>query len=251
MRLFRFFELSLVLVVSASIAEAQGANSVCTDFPCGGLDKVSLCHVPPGNSSNPQDICIASSAVTRHLAENSEDFCGPCDADPFGRFGRRMEATCDTAETAAVLQEAAMEVGHSVDEDLMVTVSGGADVRHVMAPITGTHLLPATQLSEGIDSSYLYLSTDTPTDTLSGLQTVPAGFYTIRAIVDNPSIGTNEGIVQLVDSQSAVEAELSGEVEIFSLETPLPTAARTTVGLMFQPKLRGIIDIAWGNWWWS
>lgn len=49
------------------------------DIRCGhGLKKVLFCHVPEGNPSNPQTICIAQSAVASHLALHPYDCIGPC-----------------------------------------------------------------------------------------------------------------------------------------------------------------------------
>jgi hypothetical protein len=47
------------------------------DIRCGKkLDKVIVCHIPPGNPNNPQTLCIAPAAVPAHLAHG--DFLGPC-----------------------------------------------------------------------------------------------------------------------------------------------------------------------------
>jgi hypothetical protein len=51
---------------------------VCVvDVRCGkNLDKVELCHLPPGNPGNRQTICVALSAVPTHLAHG--DSLGAC-----------------------------------------------------------------------------------------------------------------------------------------------------------------------------
>jgi hypothetical protein len=49
------------------------------DVRCGhNLQKVILCHVPPGNPGNPQTICVAASAIPHHLANHPGDCIGPC-----------------------------------------------------------------------------------------------------------------------------------------------------------------------------
>jgi hypothetical protein len=49
------------------------------DIRCGqNLQKVILCHVPPGNPGNPQTLCIAWSAVPAHLGNHPGDCLGPC-----------------------------------------------------------------------------------------------------------------------------------------------------------------------------
>ncbi|MBU0488883.1 MAG: T9SS type A sorting domain-containing protein, partial [Bacteroidetes bacterium] len=45
------------------------------NYPC-GKDKLLICHLPPGNSSNPKTICINKNALPAHLAHG--DYCGPC-----------------------------------------------------------------------------------------------------------------------------------------------------------------------------
>jgi hypothetical protein len=52
------------------------------DVRCGNNnDKVVVCQVPQGNPSNPQTICIASSAVATHLAKGS--YLGSCNGNSF------------------------------------------------------------------------------------------------------------------------------------------------------------------------
>jgi len=49
------------------------------DVRCGhNMDKVVLCHVPPGNSGNPQTLCISPNAVPAHLSNHPGDCLGPC-----------------------------------------------------------------------------------------------------------------------------------------------------------------------------
>jgi hypothetical protein len=49
------------------------------DIRCGqGKKKILLCHVPEGNQSNPQTICISPSAIPFHLAHHDYDCVGPC-----------------------------------------------------------------------------------------------------------------------------------------------------------------------------
>lgn len=47
------------------------------DIRCGhNMDKVLVCHIPPGNLENAHTICIAPEAVPAHLAHG--DYLGPC-----------------------------------------------------------------------------------------------------------------------------------------------------------------------------
>ena len=52
-----------------------------TDIRCGnGLTKVTICHVPPGNTGNPQTLCIAANAVAQHVPGHGGDYLGACGA---------------------------------------------------------------------------------------------------------------------------------------------------------------------------
>lgn len=51
------------------------ATSGCLSHHCGN-NKVLMCHIPPGNTSNAHEICISPSAMPAHLAHG--DYCGPC-----------------------------------------------------------------------------------------------------------------------------------------------------------------------------
>lgn len=52
------------------------------DVRCGqNGQKVLICHVPPGNPSNPQTLCIAASAVPAHLSEHAGDCLGACSSN--------------------------------------------------------------------------------------------------------------------------------------------------------------------------
>jgi len=46
-----------------------------------GSEKVTLCHVPPGNSNNPQTLSVDSSAVDSHLTQHDGDYLGACADD--------------------------------------------------------------------------------------------------------------------------------------------------------------------------
>ena len=68
-----------LLCVPSEKLDVQPLPPDCSDFPCGKKgEKVSLCHVPPGNPGNLHTICISPNAVPAHLANHEGDFCGPC-----------------------------------------------------------------------------------------------------------------------------------------------------------------------------
>jgi hypothetical protein len=45
-------------------------------------DKVTICHLPPGNEENPQTLEIDSSAVTAHIGNHPGDYYGSCTKKP-------------------------------------------------------------------------------------------------------------------------------------------------------------------------
>lgn len=51
------------LLFTVTFAFAQGHNN-----PCDNPKKVLVCHYPPGNPENVQEICISQNAVEAHLA---------------------------------------------------------------------------------------------------------------------------------------------------------------------------------------
>lgn len=54
--------------------------------------KVYLCHVPPGNSSNPQNLSVSVNAISSHLSNHSDDALGAC-TQTCGSAKRNFEAT--------------------------------------------------------------------------------------------------------------------------------------------------------------
>lgn len=65
-----------VLPLSAAVCSGNGNNV-----------KFSVCHIPPGNPANPQNICISSNALSAHLSGggNGHNNCylGPCQQNCF------------------------------------------------------------------------------------------------------------------------------------------------------------------------
>jgi hypothetical protein len=53
---------------------------VCvTDIRCGhNLQKITICHFPPGQPTNPQTICIGVPAVAQHVPGHGGDYLGVC-----------------------------------------------------------------------------------------------------------------------------------------------------------------------------
>jgi hypothetical protein len=62
--------LALVVVAIAVLARTMVAKD----------DNITICHLPPGNPSNPQTITVAQSAVAAH--QRHGDTLGPCAVSP-------------------------------------------------------------------------------------------------------------------------------------------------------------------------
>lgn len=58
--------LAVAFVVAAPVTEAQGR----------GQEKVTICHIPPGNPDNAHTITVGAPAVPAHLAHG--DTLGEC-----------------------------------------------------------------------------------------------------------------------------------------------------------------------------
>lgn len=73
-------------VYSVTVTDGLGCTATATkqvnaaDVRCGNkLDKVQVCHVPPGNPANAKEQCIAASAVPAQLSSGS--YLGACKAN--------------------------------------------------------------------------------------------------------------------------------------------------------------------------
>jgi hypothetical protein len=70
---------------TVTATNSNGCSTTCTVSFCvvdardpSHSNKVILCHIPPGNPSNPQQLSISSSAVSAHLTGHTGDHLGPC-----------------------------------------------------------------------------------------------------------------------------------------------------------------------------
>jgi hypothetical protein len=76
---------SATTVYTVTATDEGGCSKTATvkvcviDVRCGNnLNKVTVCHYPPGNPNNAQTICIAQSALATHLSSNPQDLLGAC-----------------------------------------------------------------------------------------------------------------------------------------------------------------------------
>ena len=61
-----------IVIISSAMGFAQSHNN-----PCNKPGKVLVCHIPPGNPENVQEICVSQNAVAAHLAHGC--FVGDCE----------------------------------------------------------------------------------------------------------------------------------------------------------------------------
>ena len=60
-------------------SQALDIDDYSDDWKCGNNNnKVKLCHVPPGNPNNPQELCVSVNSIPSHLANHEGDAVGPC-----------------------------------------------------------------------------------------------------------------------------------------------------------------------------
>jgi hypothetical protein len=114
-------------------------------------------------------------------------------------------------DAVAQLIAASKVAGIEVIEDEVLSVSRGQET-FITAPIASWVHTPATELRNGINIAFVYVSAKEPH--------VPAGYYTIRAFADDIRVGKVAGRAQLIDRNGKVAAEIPAQVEIHSLTVP-------------------------------
>lgn len=82
---------ALTTSYSLAVTDSNGCKSQDTvvvsviDARCGNnMNKVRVCHIPSGNPSNPQTLCIAASAIPAHMSLHGGDYLGSCVAARLG-----------------------------------------------------------------------------------------------------------------------------------------------------------------------
>jgi hypothetical protein len=99
------------------------------DVRCGNNNsKVLVCHIPPGNPSNPQVICISPSAVPAHLAHGCYvGICGapdPCESENQNIITNHVDPVSNDSGNA--LNKPAMNKNHG-EEVLFMVMPNPAD----------------------------------------------------------------------------------------------------------------------------
>ena len=113
-------------------APLQWGKSGCSDnYPLENNGKVHICHFPPGNPTNPQDLNVSVNAVQAHMT-NHGDLVGDCDdCYPIVYNNRWVEYRIDGSnrlvrrvltDALTVLNETV--IGHGV-EDFQATLNPG------------------------------------------------------------------------------------------------------------------------------
>ena len=60
-------------------AVAEGIKAVAPSATVAGSpDKITICHIPPGNPNNPQTITIAANSLAAHIPGHTGDYAGAC-----------------------------------------------------------------------------------------------------------------------------------------------------------------------------
>ena len=136
------------------------------DVHCGASgDKVSVCHIPPGNPGIAHTICISRTAVLAHLAHG--DFLGDClnTADPCGDEDAFQGRPVVFGTDAAGLEPVIWPNPGTGDLNLHVDGSTEGPVKVVLMTPQGSQVRTMT-----IESGFNY-------GTLSGLSELQEGLY--------------------------------------------------------------------------
>lgn len=107
-------------------------------------DKTILCHVPPGNSGNPQTLYLPSSGVSAHLREHADDYLGACVGDDSEQTKGYEESKSSYDKDKEDADKALEETSKAKDEadknksDMDVALAEGGDPCTCADGSTGT-----------------------------------------------------------------------------------------------------------------
>ncbi len=97
-----------------------------------GGEKVTLCHVPPGNPAAAHEIVVAPSAVKAHLKNHAGDHLGPCVTPPECQTNSQCNDanpctvdTCTAAGTCDYSQPVSCNDGNPCTNDVCIAEQGG------------------------------------------------------------------------------------------------------------------------------
>lgn len=110
-----------VVVTNVNGCVTTSSISICVkDIRVPGTDgkKVYVCHVPPGNKSNPQTLSISVNAVASHIGQHSDDKLGSCNQQP---CGGPVNVSQSTENKAVAMLETAKVIA-ATEETLKITV---------------------------------------------------------------------------------------------------------------------------------
>jgi hypothetical protein len=138
-----------------------GISSLIPEWKCGNaLNKVTVCHLPPGNTGNSQTICVSPEALPAHLAHG--DYIGPCNNASCLKSFAVMSQTNSTEGTEISVYP------NPARDEVIVNISGfqGAEGRISLYNMMGEvvyqagnrslsdsqYLIPVNSLSNGLYS---------------------------------------------------------------------------------------------------
>jgi hypothetical protein len=94
------------------------------DVRCGnGLNKVAVCHIPPGNPSNAHTICISENGVPAHLAHGCS--LGACAVDTADADSSAQTDVDLVVAPNPMVQDAYVQLVTSEQETVLVTLVDG------------------------------------------------------------------------------------------------------------------------------
>jgi len=104
-----------VLPLSSAICSGNGNNV-----------KFAVCHIPPGNPSNPQNICISVNALNAHLTSGSNGhnncYLGPCQQNCFSTVPGGQSFVGGPTDTKEVVYTEVPDESHANTEAFKVNV---------------------------------------------------------------------------------------------------------------------------------
>ena len=115
--------------------------------------------------------------------------------------------------------DAATAAGAPVRAEEIVNRSSGTDT-FTIAPITSWENTPATALRDGADIAFIYVSGAT--------ETIPAGYYKVRARADVSQPGTIPARIEFIDPKGNVAGTAAGTTNVHSLTLPESASTRRT-----------------------
>ena len=172
-------------------------DDIVSNWKCGNkLNKVLICHVPPGNPSNAQTICISKNAVSTHVPNHGGDYLGSC-----------FHIGCDQGLITSEDQNASTinlsENNPNIESNFLEVIEE-SDFLIYPNPVTDKLFL---QVGDELEGSYqitvrnrmgvlVYSSNKTRNLRSINVENWDAGFYTVQLKGEHQQISKNFVIVK-------------------------------------------------------